>query len=316
MNDYASVCSGSEGAGVGAVKAGFRPLFGIEIDPAIAQVAERNGFPLIVADMTTVDYTSLPTPEWFHMSPVCTRASLANKQRGESLLDLAIADACCRAIATLRPPWISLENVWPYRHFESFRRIQKTMADEGYAVDYWHVNSADYGVAQTRKRLILCASRIALPTPPPTSHYDNKSGHMSLFDEPWTSWYDTISDLIPTLPIKRGSMPAWQQKLKPAWLDSYHGAYVIDDTKGGNATRLTIRKQHQPFWTVVTRPAAKITLFHQGLRRGLNARCLARFNGLEDSYWLPDSPELAAKVLGNMHLPIVQQRLMEANIRR
>ncbi len=148
---------------------------------------------------------------------------------------------------------------------------------------------------------------------PPATHYDNSEGTYNLFYEPWRTWHDAISDLIPSLPIKAGPLPPWQQKLMPSWFNDYSHPLVIDDTKGHNGTRLTVRRHGQPFWTVVTRPANKLTLLHDGVRRGLTPRCLARINGLADSYWLPDDMVLASKVLGNMHLPLVQQRLMEVN---
>ena len=72
----------------------------------------------------------------------------------------------------------------------------------GYFWTYDHVNAADYGVPQTRRRLILRASRGLLPfLPEPV---------------PWVGWYAAIEDLIPTLPESK--LAPWQLARLPAEL--------------------------------------------------------------------------------------------------
>jgi site-specific DNA-cytosine methylase len=78
LTTCATLFSGGEGAGVGLQAAGLRHCWGVEYDPAIAAVAQRNGFDVMVADVRAVDYTTLAPVDWLHASPVCTRASNAN----------------------------------------------------------------------------------------------------------------------------------------------------------------------------------------------------------------------------------------------
>lgn len=146
MKTFASLFSGGGLADIGAVQAGLKPLWGVEMEAKIAEWYARNiGDHAIVSRVQDVDYTSLEVPHWLHMSPPCTNASNANTQAGETGLDIELAQACILAIQTLRPPTISLENVYGYRHFESFKRILKVLVDEGYNVKWWHLNSANYG---------------------------------------------------------------------------------------------------------------------------------------------------------------------------
>lgn len=215
---FATLFSGGELAGVGLQAAGLRHLWGVEYDPAIASVAALNGFSPIVSDVRLVDYVHLESPYWLHMSPVCKNASVTKAGGGEAPEDIETAAACCRAIQSLSPEVVSLENVWGYRNFEAFKLILRTLTEQGYKADYWHLNSADYGVPQTRQRLILLAQRDEYPRKPiPTHHEPNgNEGQLSLFEtdtRPWVGWYEAIADLIPTLPASE--FAPWQLERLP-----------------------------------------------------------------------------------------------------
>lgn len=219
MRTFADLLSGGGGASLGAMAAGLQPVWSVEYDPLIADSYERNIGPHVIRAMVQdVDYSALPSVWMLHMSPVCTNASNAKVGGEESELDIEIAEACCRAIRQTRPVNVSLENVYPYRNFESFRRICQTLTDCGYNFKYWHLNSADFAVPQTRKRLILLASRERSVSKPTPSHQDREkmTGQIDLFSSqrlPWVGWYEAIEDLIPTLPESR--FAEWQLKRLP-----------------------------------------------------------------------------------------------------
>jgi site-specific DNA-cytosine methylase len=381
MNDKteASLLGGGQGAGIGARRAGYRSLWSVEYDSKIAGVATVNGFDMIVADVCAVDYSALQRPYWLHMSPVCTRASQANANATESDLDMSIALACCRAIVELQPRRISLENVWGYRNFGAFNAILATLTAEGYAFDYWHLNAADYGVPQTRRRLILVASKDHQPRRPVATHYDARSMPMNMFCSPWIGWYKAIEDLIPSLPDS--AFAEWQKRLLPPVLletmiitnnatkgiigcaskdvpsptillpksmSSWRAfivhpndrrsmtirdqddpsftvmaldrrstflprAFIVDGQPGNNNTTLTNSERGDPMYTILASADKKPARAFVGRVVKMTARALARFNGLEDSYILPQSNTLACTVLGNMHMPAIQHAIMEAN---
>jgi len=117
-----------------------------------------------------------------------------------------------------------LENVWGYRSFDAYKLIRATLDELGYWSNEQHLNSADFGVPQTRKRLILRACRDGFPPALPTK-------------ERWRGWYEAIEDLIPGLPESR--FADWQLARLPAELQTI----LCDSSNAGREmTRLTSEK--------------------------------------------------------------------------
>lgn len=229
MKTIRTLFSGGELFGIGAQAAGYRHVDGYELRQDIALIACLNGFNMHVADVRSIDYDSLIPVDHLHASPSCKTASQANPQSGETPEDIEVADAICRAVRAHSGSTFSLENVWQYRNFESFKRILAALRESGFIVDWRHVNAADYGVPQTRKRLILRAVRgRRVPALHPTHRK-----HGDMFSAPWNGWYAAIEDLIPGLP---DTQPAPWQAQRLGRLDEttlvgqggFDGAIVTD----------------------------------------------------------------------------------------
>lgn len=222
MKTLASLFSGFEGVGVGARAAGYAHLWGVEFNPKIAAVAELNGFRSIVADVRAVDYTTLGRPDHLHASPVCKNASIAKADGEESPDDIETAAAVSRAIVELRPQVFTLENVRGYLRFKSFDNIVRTLRENGYGVAHDVLNAADYGVPQTRERLILRAVRgmtdRAVKLPAPTHARRDRLAPM--FDDraPWVGWLEAIADLVDELPASQFAQ--WQLTRLPRELST------------------------------------------------------------------------------------------------
>lgn len=112
-----------------------------------------------------------------------------------------MAEAVIRFIEAKQPQIFTLENVYFYRKFKSFKKIIKVLHNLGYAFKYWHICVADWGVPQTRNRLILIARRDGVrPSLPPATHAQNPKQTLFGSLQKWVGWYASIEDLIPTLP--------------------------------------------------------------------------------------------------------------------
>ena len=260
MPTLRTLFSGGELFGVGAQQAGYTHADGYELEPKIAAVAQLNGFDVRVADVCAVDYAALPTVNHLHASPSCKNASNANQkgvdENGDPLpreteQDLACADAVCRAIAAHQGETFTLENVYGYRTFQSFDRIREALRAADFSYEYWHLTAADYGVPQTRKRLILIARRelCRIQRPNPT-HRDGGD----MFHPPWIGWYAAIEDILHTLPPTQPS--PWQLARLPKEIrDS-----MLLSGAMSNGTSVVMRDSEAPAVTVVAADELKLPM--------------------------------------------------------
>lgn len=341
---YGSLFTGFGGACLGALAAGLELAWGNELDPAIAEVGNCNlGGHIRVGNVLEQNPHDYERVDVMHMSPPCTRASVANgsaevNEDGlkESPLDIALANKCIEFIETLQPECVTLENVWGYRVFQSWKGgrkcegIQSALYRLGYWVSVEHVNSADMGVPQTRRRMIVRAVRGGwvpyLPAP-----------------VPWIGWYAAIEDILHTLPDSQ--FANWQLARLPEELHTMlvaQGKYGDDlvmapedkpaftitansNQNGikaflmdlGNTSRATTAlDENEPAMTITSwhgrRPShMPVASTHNSRVVAMTPRALARFQSFPDSYCLPESKTLAAKGIGNAVPPLVMQRIYE-----
>jgi DNA (cytosine-5)-methyltransferase 1 len=201
---FASLFTGGGLADIGALQAGYELLWGVELDPAIAAVANAN-IPhrdtVHAASVIGFDWASVERPDHLHMSPPCQDFSVAKTSGKVGNDNDGIADACVEALKALQPSTVTLENVEGYRKAPGFQRIVDHLWGAGYWVNVDVLNSADFGVPQTRRRLILRAVKGGFPGPLPEPV------------KPWKGWYEAIKDLIPELPETQ--FANWQLKRLP-----------------------------------------------------------------------------------------------------
>jgi DNA (cytosine-5)-methyltransferase 1 len=202
--------AGPGGWDEGAKPLGLEPV-GIEWDDAACRTAMKAGHTRVRADVA-----QLPTAPMVGKvtgliaSPPCQAWSMAGKRKGEQdranchVLADRMADGddstdwtdwedersplVCqpvRWVRDLRPEWVALEEVPAvaslWEHFALiFRRW-------GYSVWTGDLNSADYGVPQTRVRRILMASRVRAVQPPEPTHAQHPQGD-DLFGSSLSPW--------------------------------------------------------------------------------------------------------------------------------
>ena len=355
MKTYGDYFTGGGLATVGAKMAGFDVLFGVEYDPSnaaqsgrIADCYEANlGAHMIRRDVCEVDPADLPAVDWFHASPVCKSFSLANANGGERDIDIATATATARYIAHHRPQFVTIENVWLYRESEAWYIIARTLMAQGYQFRIDHVNMADYGVPQTRKRMIVQATlgnRLGMLSPTHTE--TPQAGLFGAGLPRWVSWYEAIEDLLDTLP--ESEFAPWQLERLPKEVsgnmmfsnhcgtDGYTTINRVPETSpafsvvisganqyravfvpGGNASGFSARWQDSPSSTIgdVNRvgnlPRAFLPHTQHGRVVKLTPRALARFQSLPDWYTLPERTGDAVTIIGNGVPSLFMQRVGE-----
>ncbi|MCP5018944.1 MAG: DNA cytosine methyltransferase, partial [Ketobacter sp.] len=215
IKTYGDWFSGFGGTAIGANAAGLKLIFGAEHRADVAAVYAQNlGDHVQVCDLLTVDIETFPYVDVFHASPPCPNFSNAKKDGEETANDLQLASKVAEYIVLRRPLVFTLENVYQYRNSKSWGIIAQALHTHGYQFNYWHVNMADYGVPQTRKRMIVIARRDGRTPQLPHATHAKEPGVM-LFDNPkkWVGWYEAIEDLIPTLPDSE--FAPWQLERLP-----------------------------------------------------------------------------------------------------
>jgi DNA-cytosine methyltransferase len=212
-----SIFSGAALVETGAEQAGYESAWRIEMDPAIAEVADANlDGRTIVARAQDVDPRRLDYVDTLWASPPCQAHSQARARSLPGRDDAEVGIVCLDYVRALRPRVFILENVPPYQHAGVFKRIVADLFELGYMVAWDILNSADFGVPQTRRRLILRAYRDGLvPTlPQPTA---------------WRGWYSAIADMVDTLP--ESQFAPWQLARLPETLTE---CGVLLDSKNSN----------------------------------------------------------------------------------
>lgn len=246
----------SGGGGVEArLKERIDFVHAVEYDAQIAAVYARNhGDHVQVADVCDVDYSLWGQLDYLHASPVCKNASQAKTGGEESDIDTQTAQAVVRCLEATQPRVFTLENVWGYRQFAAFRLICQALDRMGYMWHFEHLNAADFGVPQTRRRLILRAVRDSLlpgwPAP-----------------LPWVGWHAVIEDLIPTLPTAQFAQ--WQLDRLPAEM---HGAGLHQQSRTDDGSQHP-RWFDEPTYTVCAEQAhPKAFIVHANDQRSMPVR--------------------------------------------
>lgn len=242
MTTIATLFGGFGGVDIGAMAAGLEPAWSIEYDAAVADVARTNlRHRVHVADLMDCDPTDFEAVDVLHASPPCPNFSVANANSSETALDLALAHKVAEFVTVLQPRIFTLENVWAYRHSRSWATIEDALHGAGYWLHVDHVNCADYGVPQTRRRMIVRAIR---------------GGFVPYLPEaqPWIGWYAAVKDLLDTLPDSQ--FAPWQLERLPAALKASFLMQVQGEAGDG------VRYAEEPMQTVtIAHSAAKYRAF-------------------------------------------------------
>jgi site-specific DNA-cytosine methylase len=236
---WVSLFAGGGGADLGAIAAGFQPVGAVEWnvlpklggpDAIASAYADNIGDHVIVDRVECADPTPFAGVDALWASPVCTAASIANPNRGEREIDIRAAQGVCNWLRIVRPKIFVMENVTQYRVFEACKLIERCLSELGYFHTANNVNSADMGVPQSRRRLIIRAVRDGLvpPLPQPVKHI---------------GWYAAIEDLLPGL--KDSEFADWQLKRLPA---EYSTTFVADMCS--TARDATVRQTDEPIFTL------------------------------------------------------------------
>ena len=174
---------GAGGLSYGLQRAGIAIAGGIDIDPACRYPFEANvKAPFHEYDVAelTPDFVASLFPEsgirvlagCAPCQPFSTYTNGIRVQQGQWQL----LDKFAEIVRSMQPDIVTMENVPKLTKYPVFERFVSVLDDLDYEYnqDHWKVRCADYGVPQTRKRLVLLASRLgSISLIPPTLREEN-----------------------------------------------------------------------------------------------------------------------------------------------
>lgn len=174
--DAVDLFCGAGGLSCGLRKAGVNVKMGVEIDERCRYAYEHNNR----AKMLTKSVTELTGgdvwEQWegTHVSllagcPPCqTFSTLNHRKKAEDPRNF-LAEHFLRVIVETLPNLVALENVPPFAQTPVFKHFVEELRTWSYHVDWRIVYCPDYGLPQSRKRVILLASRLGeIKVPEPT----------------------------------------------------------------------------------------------------------------------------------------------------
>lgn len=192
---------GAGGLSEGFRQAGYRVLFGSDIDPTFgttflnshsdATFVARPIQSLASNEILAGTGLSKGQLDVLVGGPPCQGYSVYNHGRGEHDPRAGLFREYLRIVQDLAPKWLVMENVTGLLSISGGELI-RTIADEfgklGYAVEWRILRAEDYGVPQERRRVVFIANRIDAPIHFPKIEYGEGL-------KPFTTIWDAIGDL-------------------------------------------------------------------------------------------------------------------------
>ena len=175
---------GAGGLAFGMRKAGIDVIAGIDSDPICRHPFEHNvEAPFFQSDVSTLDANFLEglfPPSRIKILAGCAPCQpysqyahkhSARDQRWQLLAKFS------SLVDEMRPDIVTMENVPQLQKHDIFRQFIATLRESGYCEPYVSVvDCTRFGVPQSRKRLVVLASRLgAITLVEPTSDYDDDS---------------------------------------------------------------------------------------------------------------------------------------------
>ena len=314
--------SGGGGSTLGAILAGFTPILGIECDKKVAELYEKNLGKVLCGDIGKVSVLDclkyVPLKEKrardgeilvVQTSPPCQEYSQAKKNKNPSSKEGLILWKTRKFYALFRPEYVILENVRSYAKSEVYIKFKNYLKDLGYEISFEEiVNCADYGVPQTRQRLITIFNYKNFPK------INIKPTHKK---EEWVGWYSAIEDLIPNL--REVNLTGKQLNSLSLKSKGFCNAKVVERVGVRNGVN-KIREDDEPIWTLKASLGSDgkganrgkvIDISINGVVKSLSVKCLARLQTFPDSYEFSGKNALDVHVIGNSVPPLLIRKICE-----
>mgnify|MGYP004629120071 FL=1 len=199
-----SLFSGAGGLDLGFIKAGHQILWANDLYTDAVKTYQKNiGNHIVCEDISKISTSDIPDCDIVIGGFPCQGFSVANTKRHVDDERNVLYKQLLRVIRDKNPKFFLAENVKGILSIgkgQVFQMILKDFKSIGYNVQYRVLNAADYGVPQTRLRVIIVGVRkdvhFEYKYPSPTNSKDGANGLPR-----WVSVSDALKDIPdPDLP--------------------------------------------------------------------------------------------------------------------
>lgn len=317
MKEYrvAELFSGAGLMGGGFRDAGFKNIFAAELDRRAVETYNLNIEPVAqVWDVSNIkdnlEYEVLVA------GPPCQGFSTLGRRDPKDFrnaLSLKVFYWAC----VHQPKVVVIENVPQFLGTEYWEILRKNFAKEGYECISWVLNSADYGVAQNRRRSFTLFSRIGLPEKPKPldkkitirdafQGLPEKANGINLHISPSPSKLAMSRiKLIPRKGDKRDLMQLAPELCPPSWARMGNQAVDVwgrmDYDKPANTLRCSFQS------------ASKGRYLHPTQNRVISLREGARIQGIPDNWGFCGDRTSIARQIGN-GVPVPLARAVASSV--
>jgi DNA (cytosine-5)-methyltransferase 1 len=162
-----SLFSGAGGLDLGLIQAGHQVVWANDFDPDCVETYRNNiGNHIVPGPIENIPTEQIPNADAVVGGFPCQGFSQANLLRFEKDDRNRLYLEFLRIVREKQPKWFLAENVRGILSLakgNAIKRIEKDFADAGYRVQKKLFNTANYGVPQTRQRVIIAGTRADLP---------------------------------------------------------------------------------------------------------------------------------------------------------
>lgn len=290
-----SLFSGAGGLDLGFKMAGHEIIWANDLYEDAVETYQHNiGDHIICEDISNISTDDIPDCDIIIGGFPCQGFSVANTKRSETDERNALYKQLIRVIAAKRPKFFLAENVKGITNFAKgkvFQMILNDFSNLGYVVNHEVLNAADYGVPQTRERVIIIGVRndinfiYTYPKPP-----HNKNGDKGL--PKWVSVADAMLPIPdPDLPNKLPNHEYSKYKLQ---FNGYLGHRALDPEKP--APTVTARGDNK---------GGVVILPHPNAQRRMSCRELAAVQSFPLDYEFFGNRSSVYRQIGNAVPPLL-----------
>ena len=303
---------GAGGSSAGARTAGVEVVVGIDMCATATETFATN-FPdarVITSRLEDICLDSLNREvgeiDILLASPECTNHTWAKggaprneESRATAMLVVEYARALC-------PRWLVLENVTHMRPWSRYNELKRDLCGLGYQLQEHVLDSADFGVAQRRRRLFLVGDRERQPNPTIRKRPGRRKSAKSVLD-PTGVWKTS-----PLFDVRRASATLERAERGFQELGEYASfllVYYGTDGSGG------WQRLNRPLRTITTVDRFALVQHdgHEPRMRMLQVPELKRAMGFDDDFELPiGSRRDRIRLLGNGVCPPVMKVVVDS----